>query len=81
MCSGDDCDELDRRLQTLEDARDRDALGWIGIGVGAAGLVTGAVLYSISDDPHRYDAELEDDLLASLNLELAFGALRLSGQF
>ncbi len=39
----------------VDDANTRDIAGWIGVGVGAAAAVVGAVLFATADDPHRYD--------------------------
>lgn len=32
-----------------------DEIGWPLVGVGAATMVTGIVLFTTADDPHRYD--------------------------
>ncbi len=39
----------------LQYQRNWDALGYVGVGVGGAALVTGVVLLLTGDDPHRYD--------------------------
>lgn len=81
MCSGDDCDELDRRLSAVEDARGRDLYGWLGVAAGAAAITTGIVLYATSDDPHRYDPELEEDVVSSWRVDVGLGGATLRGEF
>jgi hypothetical protein len=34
----------------------RGDVGWPLLGVGAAGVVLGIILFATADDPHRYDA-------------------------
>jgi hypothetical protein len=65
----------------LEEQRMRDVYGWLGVGVGAAALGTGALIYFLADDPGRYDPKPESDVFASLKLSLGVGALALSGAF
>jgi hypothetical protein len=44
----------------VNDLETRRTIGLVGIGVGAAGLVTGIVLLITNDNPHKYDrAETE----------------------
>lgn len=65
----DTCNALvDANYQVLEDARARDAYGWIGVGVGAAVLGTGVVLLVTGDDPHRFDRAPEADQLGRLRV-------------
>jgi hypothetical protein len=47
--------QLDTRYQSLQDAKALTKFGWIGVGVGAAALVTGLVLVITGDDPGHYD--------------------------
>ena len=44
----------------IDDANLRDAFGWGAVGLGAAGVVLGAVLFVTADDPHRYDHDEAD---------------------
>lgn len=68
-------------LDKLEQARDRDLYGWLGVGIGGAALVTGVVLYLTGDDPGRYDASDEADVLGGFDLRVAPGGASLSGRF
>lgn len=54
--------QADDAKSALDDAKKQDLFGWIGIGVGAASLVTGVVLLVTSDDPHKYDHKASDEL-------------------
>ncbi len=66
-------------------AETRRVVGWIALGVGAAGAVTGLVLALTGDDPTRYDRPTTDDLAGSLEplcTPLPYGlTLGLRGQF
>jgi hypothetical protein len=81
-----DCDELTTvatiREEDLNDKKQRQLLGWVGVGVGAAGIATGAVLWLTGKDPHRYDPKPESDVFGSLDwtpwLSPAGGGLQLS---
>jgi hypothetical protein len=57
-------EELRIRLSALEDARGRDKFGWIGVGLGAAMIGTGAVLLLTANDPDRYEPKKESDVFA-----------------
>lgn len=46
---------IDRAQGKFDDAKRRDILGFVGIGVGAAAMVTGVVLLVTGDDPHKFD--------------------------
>jgi hypothetical protein len=78
--SDDECARLQRALTELEDARFRDLYGWLGVGVGVGGIVTGVLLHTLSDDPDRYEPE-ESDVLGSLRFDLGAGSAALRGQF
>jgi hypothetical protein len=41
--------------QKLDDAKAKDVIGFVGIGVGAAVAITGVILLVTGDDPNRYD--------------------------
>ncbi len=76
----DKCNALvDAYYQVLKDARARDAIGWAGVGVGAALLGTGAVLLITGDDPHRYDGAPEADERGRLRITPTFSAGRGGG--
>jgi hypothetical protein len=40
---------------SLQDTKNRDAIGYVGVGVGGALLITGIVLLAVGGDPHKYD--------------------------
>ena len=52
----DACKREQTRVEEDQDsAYARDAVGWVGVGVGAALAATGVVLLLVGDDPGRYD--------------------------
>jgi hypothetical protein len=86
--SNDACiEELRLNLAALEDARNRDVYGWIGVGVGVAALGVGLVLLLTGDDPGRYDHKAGEDVFAIHDARpLAWadahgGGLGMSGRF
>lgn len=46
---------IDDAQSKYDAAKNRDIIGFVGIGVGGAALVTGVVLLLTGDDPHKYD--------------------------
>lgn len=56
------------REEDLSKKKDRQIYGWVGVGVGAAALGTGVVLWLTGNDPHRYDPKPESDVFGSLQL-------------
>lgn len=60
--------QADDAKSALDTAKKQDLFGWVGIGVGAASLVTGVVLLVTSDDPHKYDRKASDELAAEPRL-------------
>ncbi|HMJ13091.1 MAG TPA: PEGA domain-containing protein [Polyangiaceae bacterium] len=57
-------EELRIRLDNLEEARGHDKFGWIGVGVGAAVLGTGAILLLTANDPDRYEPKSDSNVFA-----------------
>jgi hypothetical protein len=45
---------LDGSYDTLQDAKHRNIIGYVGVGVGGAAVVTGVVLWLLAKDPSRY---------------------------
>lgn len=66
------CDPLSEIAAIREDdlgkKKDRQVFGWVGLGLGAAALGAGAVLWLTGNDPHRYDPKPESDVFGSLQL-------------
>lgn len=66
------CDQLSQIAAIREDdlgkKKDRQVFGWVGVGVGAAALGTGVVLWLTGNDPRRYDPKPESDVFGSLQL-------------
>jgi hypothetical protein len=61
--SNDACiEELRLALAKLDETRQRDVYGWIGVGVGVAALGVGLVLLLTGDDPGRYDHKASDEV-------------------
>jgi hypothetical protein len=54
------------RKDDLDVKRGRQVYGWVGVGVGAAALTTGVVLWLTSKDPHRFDPKPESDVFGSI---------------
>ncbi|MEY4578558.1 MAG: hypothetical protein RL701_3261 [Pseudomonadota bacterium] len=48
--------EASLRLEHLVDVRAREKFGWIGLGVGAAALITGVIIVLSGDSPDRYES-------------------------
>jgi hypothetical protein len=48
-------DPLNTAYGRVSDANTRDYVGWGAVGLGAAGMVTGAILLLTADNPSRYD--------------------------
>lgn len=81
-CNTPACDaELGVLLDSLEQKRHRDVYGWVGVGVGAAALGVGTLLYLLGDDPKRYEPRPESNVFGSLRLHLAARSLTLSGTY
>jgi hypothetical protein len=91
--SGRDCDpslqQKDFCLQRQADAYDKtnklqlqQNIGYVALGIGAAALVTGAVLLLSNDDPHKYDQRESELGLVPFGWAAAGGGgLGLSGRF
>lgn len=83
-----ECEELQTiaaiREEDLSTKRNRQVFGWVGVGVGAAALSTGVVLWLTGADPHRYDPKPESDVFGSLDvvpwLNPGSGGFLLSGK-
>jgi tetratricopeptide (TPR) repeat protein len=82
-----DCDELTTAARIREDDLDskkkrQTLLGWVGVGVGAAAVTTGVVLWLTGKDPARYEPKPESDVFGSLDVSPWFspagGGLQLS---
>jgi hypothetical protein len=82
MCPSAGCEEsLNILLSDLEAKRDRDVYGWIGVGVGAAAIGTGAILFALGNDPNRYAPRPESDVFGSLRFHPSIGSCAVTGAF
>lgn len=55
------CNQIVTDAQSHYDSvKNRDIVGFVGIGVGAAALVTGIIVLVTGDDPHRYERPSHD---------------------
>lgn len=82
QCDSSECDaKLGILLESLEEKRNRDLYGWLGIGVGGAALGVGTLLYLLGDDPNRYETTPESDVFGSLKLRLDARTLSVSGAY
>ena len=78
----DSCEQtLGILVDELESRRDRDVYGFVGVGVGAATLAVGALLYVFGADPHRYDPKPESNVFGSLGLRVMPAGVELSSVF
>lgn len=67
--TAEECNNLiTAREAARNNANARDAIGYVGIGVGAAALVTGIVLLATGDDLHRYEPPASGEPLAKLRV-------------
>ncbi|HEY3493966.1 MAG TPA: hypothetical protein VGK73_04740, partial [Polyangiaceae bacterium] len=82
MCTSDACEEqLGILVDELDARRQRDAYGWVGVGVGVLALGTGAFLFVTGADPGRYDPKPDSDLFGKLALGVRGSRLELRGAF
>jgi hypothetical protein len=65
----------------LDSRRQRDVIGWVGVGVGALALGTGVVLFATGADPARYDPKPDTDVFTALAFGVRGSRLELSGAF
>jgi hypothetical protein len=68
-------------VDDLDAKRKRDVFGWIGVGVGAAAIGAGVLLYVTGDDPSRYEPKSEGGSLVSLRVDVGPGHVALRGAF
>jgi hypothetical protein len=77
--------QLSSASDDLSSAQSRDPFGWVAVGIGAAGVVTGVVLLLTGDDPHRYDAQPRQEPIElarpSFLVTPSVGGVMLSGAF
>jgi hypothetical protein len=53
---------LDKATNDYDSAKNKQLIGFVGIGVGAAVAITGVVLLVTGDDPNRYEHQKSHDL-------------------
>ncbi len=81
-CATDACQEtLGILVDELASRRDRDVYGFVGVGVGAATLTVGALLYVLGADPGRYDPKPESDVFGTLRFGVRPAGFAISGVF
>lgn len=81
-CMDDTCAKtLEILLEDANATRQRDAYGWIAVGVGGTAFVTGALLFFLGADPHRYEPAERSDVFGSLDLGVTPRSLVLHGRF
>lgn len=79
--SAQECnDYVDEKLQEYDSAKGRDMIGFVGIGVGAAALVTGVVFLLTGESAGEYGTRGQAPRLALTSGPTGFGA-GLSGSF
>jgi len=74
-------DTLNILVDDLDEKRRRDVYGWVGVGIGAAMLGTGALLYALGGNPARYDPKPQSDVFGSVALKVSPRMLAISGAF
>lgn len=81
-CTSELCErELGILVDELDARRQRDAFGWVGVGVGALALGTGVVLFATGPDPGRYEPKPDSDVFGKLAFFVRGSRLELSGAF
>jgi len=58
--------ELNLEIDDLDTILAQNTYGWVGVGVGAAALITGTVLLMTADDPNRYEPSEESDVFSGV---------------
>src|SRR5262249_25485148 len=82
MWDSDACEEqLSILVDELDARRQRDAYGWVGVGVGALALGTGVFLYATGSDPGRYDPKPDSDVFGHLAFGVRGSRLEFCGRF
>jgi hypothetical protein len=82
MCPTNACAEtLGILVDDLDSKRQRDVYGWVGVGLGAALLGAGSLLYALGGDPKRYDPKPQSDVFGPLALKLGPRRVGLSVTF
>jgi len=61
-------EELSSEIDNLDSILAQRTYGWVGVGVGAAALITGVTLFVTADDPDRYEPKPESDVFAGVEL-------------
>ena len=61
--------ELEILVEDLDSQQSKNIYGYIGVGVGAATLITGVILLVTGNDPNRYAPSEESNFLASVKLK------------
>lgn len=81
-CPNAACEQtLQILVDDLDATRARDAYGWVGVGIGAAAVGTGALLFALGRDPHKYAPRKESDVFGSLLIHPSIGSCMVSGAF
>ena len=60
--------KYDAEVENLDGILAQNTYGWVGVGVGAAAVVTGVVLLVTGDDPDRYEPKPESDVFARVRV-------------
>lgn len=82
LTCGTECqNSLEILVSDLEAKRGRDVYGWIGMGVGAAAIGTGALLFALGNDPDRYEPRPESDVFGTLRFHPSIGSCAVTGVF
>jgi hypothetical protein len=80
LASRDECDglspdfepscreQLNLEIDDLDAILAQNTYGWVGVGVGAAAIVTGTVLLVTADDPDRYEPSDESDVFSRVRV-------------
>lgn len=81
-CDDSSCEDRLRLLSdNLSEAENRDVLGWVGMGVGAALAATGIGLLVWGDDPSRYSPDESSDVFDSAWLGVTPAGAYAGGRF
>lgn len=68
-------------LDDLERSYARYPIGWAGLGIGGAALLSGILLYVLGDDPNRYEPDPDDDVFRRITATVGGSGITVSYGF
>ena len=80
-CTGACAERLEDLLEDLEAKRQRDAYGFVALGIGGAALLTGGLMLALGEDPRRYAPKADSNVFSQLELQIYRDSLVIRGKF